>query len=121
MKDREIVLFLGAGASKLCGLPTVEHFFEKVDAPSGRGFKDLYERLARRIAIEEGTEQGLNWPNYDAEKLFGKLEQWVNTASIAGEPPIARLRSVKNFPSLSRYFVEFVGETGISGFSPLRA
>jgi len=51
---------------------------------------NLYEVLARRIAIEDGTGQAFKWRNYDAEKLFGKLEQWVNTAGIAGEPPIAR-------------------------------
>ena len=91
MKDREIVLFLGAGASKLCGLPTVDHFFEKVEVPRDRGFMTLYAVLARRIAIEEGAGQGIKWPTYDAEKIFGKLEQWVSTAGIAGEPPIAKL------------------------------
>jgi hypothetical protein len=51
----------------------------------------LYEGLARRIAIEEGSEKGIKWPIYDAEKIFGKLEQWVSTAGIAGEPAIAKL------------------------------
>ena len=98
MRDRDIVLFLGAGASNLCGLPTVEHFFEKVQDPRTRGFMDLCEELARRIAVEEGAEQKINWPIFDAEKLFGKLEQWASAAGIAGRAPIAesgRIPSLK--------------------------
>ncbi len=91
MGNREIVLFLGAGASKLCGLPTVEHFFENVQVPRDEGFMTLYQALARRIATGEGAKRGSQWPTYDAEKMFGTLQQWVDTTTIAGEPPVARL------------------------------
>lgn len=91
MSDRQVVLFLGAGASKLCGLPTVEEFFAQVQVPPGRGFMAAYEELARRIAIEEGTAQDMNWPKCDAEKLFGLLEQWVNTSGIAAGHPTVKL------------------------------
>jgi hypothetical protein len=92
MRDREIVLFLGAGASKLCGLPTVEQFFAQVQVPPNSGFRAAYEELARRIAVEEGTAQDMKWPKYDAEKLFGNLEQWVNTSGIAAGHPTVKLR-----------------------------
>jgi hypothetical protein len=94
MRDREIVLFLGAGASKLYGLPTVEEFFAQVEGPRDGGFKTAYEQLARHIAIQEGTAQDMKWPKYDAEKLFGNLEQWVNTSNNIGVPPIVKLERV---------------------------
>jgi hypothetical protein len=54
-------------------------------------------------------------------KFHGPNEKRYVAWSVVMHPPLGRARTVKNFLSLSRYFVEFVGETGISGFSPLRA
>jgi hypothetical protein len=88
MRDPEIVLFLGAGASKLCGLPTVEHFFERVEDPRGTHFTSACSVVARRIMTDEASGGVSNWPLFDAEKLFAKLEQWANTAGIAEVAPI---------------------------------
>jgi hypothetical protein len=84
-----ITLFLGAGASACESFPTVLQFFEQVNFPDGvdaRGFKTASMELARRISIAERTNENIEWPHFDAEKLWGNLELLVNSNKLASTP-----------------------------------
>jgi len=84
-----ITLFLGAGASVCESFPTVFEFFEKVSFPAGvdaRGFQTACMELARLIAIAERTQENRQWPRFDAEKLWGKLEVLVNSNKLTSTP-----------------------------------
>jgi hypothetical protein len=80
-----ITLFLGAGASACESFPTVLQFFEHVKFPDGvdaRGFQTASMELARRISIAERTQENIDWPRFDAEKLWGNLELLVNSNKL---------------------------------------
>lgn len=76
-RRRKVVGFLGAGASTVAQLPTVNQFFSNVHWPAGRqaqGFELVSRDLARKISVTEDSKEHLSWPTYDAEKLLGHLE-----------------------------------------------
>ena len=84
-----ITLFLGAGASACESFPTVLQFFEQVNFPDGldaRGFKTACMELARRISVAERTTDNVNWPHFDAEKLWGNLELLVDSNKLSTAP-----------------------------------
>ncbi len=88
-ENGSIVLFLGAGASACESFPTVLHFFEQVEFPSGaqaRGYEKSCMELARLISIMEGTSEHSMWPIFDAEKLWGHLELLVNSSRLMNSP-----------------------------------
>ena len=91
-----ITLFLGAGASACESFPTVLQFFEHVNFPDGadaRGFKTACMELARRIAVAERTQENMQWPRFDAERLWGYLELLVNSNKLTSVPfgiPVTR-------------------------------
>jgi len=65
-------VFLGAGASHFANFPGVDSFFGHAWPQRGGKLDELCSQLARRISIHERTK--LNWPAFDAEKVFGWLE-----------------------------------------------
>jgi hypothetical protein len=49
--------------------------------------------LARRISIAERTQENVQWPRFDAEKLWGNLELLVNSNKLTSVPfglPVTR-------------------------------
>ncbi len=57
MALRQLMLFLGAGASAPAGLPLVREFFEQVDFPPAAGFKNACLWLAQPIETGEEGKQ----------------------------------------------------------------
>ena len=85
--NRNVVVFLGAGASSFALLPTVTQFFKHVHWPGGaegKGYNGASQDLARLISIYEGTQDHVQWPTYDAEKLLGYLEMLVHAEKVSG-------------------------------------
>lgn len=83
----KIGLFLGAGASRPFGLPTVEEFFERVDwdrEGSGRGYRSATEKLARRIWIARGGSGACLFPRFNSEWLFEYLQKIVDVERVMG-------------------------------------
>jgi hypothetical protein len=104
MRKTSITLFLRAGASACESFPTVLQFFEHVKFPDGidaRGFETACSELARRIAIAERTQESIQWPRFDAEKLWGNLELVVKSNELTEEPfglPVLTENSTRWFP-----------------------
>jgi len=69
-----MAVFAGAGASCFAEIPTVNSFFKCVKWPLSQGLSAACQELARRISVFEGTQEHQDWPEVDAEKLFGWLE-----------------------------------------------
>lgn len=89
------VLFLGAGASRFAGFPGVDSFFESVDWPQSAGFSAACEELARKTAIAEKTQENLQWPHFNAEKILGRLETLERAAEINDESSVIHLPTQK--------------------------
>lgn len=80
--------FLGAGASKPFGLPTVMEFFDRVNwdrEGKGKGYRSATEELARRIWITRGMNGASPFPKFDSEWLFEDLQKIVDTEPLRGD------------------------------------
>src|SRR5271157_4909685 len=93
-----VAVFFGAGASFLANFPTVDCFFKSVDWPRGRGFEAACQELARIIANDEGTKENVNWPAFNAEKIFGWLETLEKAGRISPAPRIKPPRTAGQGP-----------------------
>lgn len=86
---KRIGLFLGAGASKPFGLPTVKEFFgrviwsQQVHGIRARGCEAATKELTRRIWISRGMQGGSPFPSFDSEWLFEDLQKIVDTTSLS--------------------------------------
>ena len=76
-KMPKIALFLGAGASKPFGLPTVNEFFERVSWDR-KGYRLATCELARRIWISRGKREACPFPSFNSEWLLEDLQKIVD-------------------------------------------
>lgn len=82
----KIALFLGAGASRPFGFPTVNEFFEKTNwerDSKGTGYKTTTAELARRIWISRGKEEVCPFPSFNSEWLLEDLQKIVDTERLS--------------------------------------
>ncbi|MDA2914195.1 SIR2 family protein [Acidobacteriia bacterium AH_259_A11_L15] len=92
---KQILLFLGAGASAVRNYPTVDHFFEHLETPPASGYKTACQELARLIDVAEDTSEAKGWPVYNAEKILGRLEELRTAEELLSRPLRIRLPNVQ--------------------------
>jgi hypothetical protein len=85
MSSRSLIraaAFLGAGASCFAKFPSVDSFFKHIwPQREGRAY-EVCSQLARMISLCEQTKDNMEWPVFNAEKLFTVLENLVKTEKI---------------------------------------
>jgi hypothetical protein len=105
---RQLMLFLGAGASAPAGLPLVREFFEHVDFPPDRGFRAACLRVAQLIEAEEGRSAPGDLKGYDAENLFGRLEMLSQTEALLQHPLKIPVSATTNIGVSPRELLDFL-------------
>ena len=95
-------LLLGAGASHFANYPAVDSFFAHAWPQRGGVLDELCSQLARRISIYERTNENVNWPSFNAEKVFGWLEILDSAHRIQGINGGARPVVISNGRGIER-------------------
>lgn len=103
-------VLLGAGASRFANFPAVDSFFGHAWPQRGGVLDELCSQLARRISIRENTKENVQWPTFNAEKVFGWLEILDNAQKIQSVNGGAGAVTISNGRGLEKRADELMSE-----------